>query len=64
MEIYLLLRRISENIPRRPSGILADDILFVDVLQREWRLPYAIFCDYEVVAVYTSCFYHRGAHVD
>lgn len=49
METYLLLRRILENIPKQPSGLLADDMKFVDVLQREWRLPYTIFCDYEVV---------------
>lgn len=57
MEAYLLLRRILENIPKQPSGLSADDIRFVDVLQREWRLPYTIFCDYEVVAAPdTSCY--------
>ncbi|KAL9620134.1 MAG: hypothetical protein Q9160_005340 [Pyrenula sp. 1 TL-2023] len=55
MEMYMLLRRILESTPMQPSGLLADDIKFMDVLQREWRLPYAIFCDYEIFERMLQC---------
>lgn len=55
VEVYSLLLRILETIPRSPTGLLADNIIFVDALQRQHNLQYAYFCDWEVFQSMLRC---------
>ncbi|KAJ9665093.1 hypothetical protein H2201_004753 [Coniosporium apollinis] len=55
IEIYEALLRIQESVSRAPSGLLSDDIKFVDALGRERSLPYAYFRHQEVFESMLRC---------
>ena len=48
IEIYLLLLRILNGISRPPTSLIADNIVFIDVLRRQHCLPYAYFRYWDV----------------
>lgn len=48
VEIYAILLRIHQSLPRPPTSQLDDNILFIDVLNRQHSLPYAYFQHWEV----------------
>ncbi|OCK82307.1 hypothetical protein K432DRAFT_226058 [Lepidopterella palustris CBS 459.81] len=48
VDIYNILLRLNECIPRLPSTLLEDNITFIDVLNRRSSLPYSIFRHWQV----------------